>query len=209
MAWDFSNRLQVVVIHLIDGFFPDGRLRDHAADPRRQRAQPFAANGVVGDNLGDDIAGAGERVLPGRHALLRVDKRRGERLRAAVPELLSQQDRRQRLEAFLPRDGRPRPPLRAVGPVNVLDLRERGRAVQRVRHFLRQFFLRRDTLADLLPALVQVPEISQTVVELAQHLVVAGAGHLLAVAGNERDRASLVDESDDVFDVLGFELKFL
>ena len=166
--------------------------------------------GVVCDVLGDDVGGAGERLLCRSNALffIYIGFRRDFDRRVIDVALFENQLGEGR-EPFAARDGGARRALRAEGAVNVLELDERRCVRECEGNFGGELLLRFDQGGDLLAALVHVAQICQTVEERPQGGIVEAPRHFLAVTGDERDRVSLVDERDGLFDLIGFEFQFL
>lgn len=105
---------------------------------------------------------------------------------------------RQGLQPALDRNARTSLFLLFIRTVDILHLRKRHGGVQRFLDFLRHLFLFRDRLGDFRFSLFEIAKIRQPVVEFAQHLVVATAGHFLSVPCNERDGIPFVDQLNNV-----------
>ena len=163
--------------------------------PRPHLLAQFADQvGVLGEPLDQD----GPRAVQGGgrvgHAALRIDVLGGGRLRAGLR--VGQQQVGQRFQPGLAGDLGFGPPLRLVGQVDVLEPGlgvgghdPRGELVV-------ELALGPDGLQDGPPPLLQLAQVTQPLLERAQLRVVQGAGHLLAVAGDERHRGPAVEQPD-------------
>ena len=167
--------------------------------PHQQPPQRLADGRVVGDDLRDDVVRPLQCVRYRLHALLRVDVVRGGLRRVGAVRPLRQQPLRQRRKPFLPGRRGPGAALLLVGPVQILHLRQRGGALNGGGQLLRELALPVDGGQHLLPALGQITQIAQPVLQLPQGGVVHSAVKLLAVAGDERDGVALVQQGDDIF----------
>ena len=157
--------------------------------------------GVVGDVLGQDVAGPLKGVLRRLHPLVRVQKVQG-RLTGVHRRALSGEQPGQGFQPLLPGDGGPGAPLLLIGAVQVLHLRQSGGRSDGVGELLGELALVLDSGGDLpLPGL-QVPQVLKAVRQPAQQLVVHGAVELLAVAGDKRDGGTLVDEGHHILYML-------
>ena len=186
------------------------RLRDDEPVFCRQRPYRFAAGGVVGYILGDDVHRPRQRGAGVGNSLLLADIVGGDLLERTVIGIGLRLDQlRERLEALLPRHRRSRLALRSEGAVDVVDLGERRRRVYRRRDLGGERALGVDERLDLFPALLDPAQIGEPVVEIAQDGVVKRAGDLLAVSGDEGDGVALVDERDGLCDLFLAEFEFL
>ena len=86
-------------------------------------AQMSAGVGILGHRLGDNVPGAGQRVLDGGHLV--VDVRLGVFLRGAANRRLGEDHLGQGLQPALAGHGGAGAPLGAIGQVEVLDLLQR------------------------------------------------------------------------------------
>src|SRR5690606_7428714 len=148
--------------------------------------------GVLGEPLDEDRPGAFQRRPGVGHAL--GDEARGRLGR--VERRVAEQLVGQRLQPQLAGDLRFGAPLRLVGQVDVF---EAGLGLGR--HDLRaqlvvELALRLDRLQDRGPALVELAEVAQPLFERAQLGVVEAAGHLFAVARDERHGRAAVEQLD-------------
>lgn len=155
--------------------------------------------GVLGEALDEDRAGAVERRLRVRDALVRVDEHRGRRLR--VGRRVVEQAVGQRLEPRFARDHGLRAALRLVREVDVLEPRLRVRGEDRGLEGVVQLALAPDGLEHGEPPLVEFAQVAQPLFERAQLRVVEHAGHLLAVPRDERDGRTAVEQLDGGLDL--------
>ena len=132
------------------------------------------------------------------HTLFRIQESGGGGLRIRAVPALSQQQLGQRLQALFPGHGGPGPALLLIGAVQVLHLRQGGGVVNGGGQLLGELPLAVDGVFDLLPALGQVPQIVQPVLQGPQGRVVHAAVELLAVAGDEGDGVALIQQVDDI-----------
>ena len=160
--------------------------------------QRLAQARVVGDALGNDIAGPLERLLHGGYAFFGIQEACGGLFRRGAVPRLGEQQLGQRLQPLFPCDGGPGAPLGLVGAVQVLHLRQGGGGVDGGGQLRGQPALPLDGVFDLAAPCVQIAQIMQPVGQGAQGGVVHGAVKFLAVAGDKGDGIALVDEGDDV-----------
>ena len=171
-------------------------------DAVQLRLQRLAQLGAVADLLGDDVAGARQGVGSGFHALLRVYIIfRGSLGVGAVPALLEEQVR-QGLQALFLCHGRAGAALLLVGAVKILQLCQSPGAVDGGGQLLGQLALLLDGGEDGFTPLLQGPEVLQAGFQVAQHGVVHGAVHLLAVARNKRNGVPLVQKGYNIPDII-------
>ena len=193
--------LDKVVVEPVDAVLLRRRRGAHEALLLEQRAQRFAEVRVVGDALGDDIAGTRERVVDALDALFRVDVGLGEQVQVGQVLRLREDGVRQRLQPLLLRHGGAGAAFGLVGPVEVFDLRERLGVVDGGGELLGQLALLLDGRLDRLAPLLQRAEVGEAFLQRAQRRVVHGAVELLAVAGDEGDGVALVEQFDHGGDV--------
>ena len=156
----------------------------------QEAAQPAEQRGVLGEALGQDVAGAGERLLHVRHLV--GDIGRGQRLgrRPAVGE-----DRLgQRPQPLLPRDSRPGAALGLVGQIEVLEHRLARRRGDARLELGRELLLLADRAEDRRPPGLELAQVGEPVGEAAQLGIVEPAGRLLAVARDEGNRGACIEE---------------
>jgi hypothetical protein len=148
--------------------------------------------GVLGEPLGED----GPRAVQGGprvgHALAGVDERggRGEGLHRRVGE----QPLGQRLQAGLPGDLRLRTPLGLVREVDVLQAGLGLRAADAGLQLPGELALLAHRVEDGRTPVLQLPQVTQPLLDRAQLRVVEHLGRFLAVAGDERHRRAAVEQ---------------
>ena len=158
--------------------------------------QPFAqaANqrGRLGDALDEDVACAFQRGFGVGDAFAGIDELRGFGFR--VERRVLEQRLAQRLEPRLTCDLRLGPPLRLERGVKVLQLDLGRRAVDGAGELGRELAEAVDRLQDQRAAILQLAQVAEPLLELAQLRVVEAARLLLAVAGDEGDRRALTQQ---------------
>ena len=167
------------------------------ADPGDQRAagghrlaQRPDQVGVLGEPLDQDRAGALQRG--GRVGDVLVDE--GLRFVLRVVARISEQQVGQRLQARLPGDLGLGAALGLVRQVQVLQPRLGIGGPDLGLELAGQLALGRDFLADRLPALVELTQVAQPLLERTQLRVVERAGGFLAVPGDERHGGAAVEQ---------------
>ena len=153
---------------------------------------------IIGQLLGEDIAGPSQGVARRLDAFFCVAVRGCQSLRCRVLQILLQQPRGKRRQALLPGSRRPGPALGPVGAVEILDLRQCHGSIQRCLQLGRQLFLLSHGLFDFLPALRQMAQILQPLGKLPQCGIVHPAVLLFPIAGNKGDRIARIEQVDDV-----------
>ena len=194
VAGDARARLCVVVIHRVDRLlFRIGRLCADGGAALQIAAQALARRRVVGDHLGKDVVCA-------LHDLLKIHVLRDVVLAPefGVAQHLLPDGFRQLRQSLFPCNGCARAALGAVGAVDVLDLRKRCSAVQRLADLLGIDALFFNGGAHLAAACLHLAQICQAFGQCAQHLIVHRAGLFLAVTRDKGDGVALVDQRDDV-----------
>ncbi len=156
--------------------------------------QRFPDVRVIGDELRDNVRRALQCVLHRLDALLGIDIRGSRFFESRLFDLALPEVHRERLQALLLRHHGAGAALLLVRAVQVFEFGEHGRSVDLHLQFLREFALLLDGVQDLLAALVEVAQVGEAVVDLAQDLVVQRAVCLFAVPGDERDGVALIDE---------------
>ena len=197
VALQAAHRLGEVVVQAVDRVLLLGGHRAQHAVFLQHGPQPLADGSVIGEALGQNVAGALEGLLPGFHTLLRADIGGGQ-LQGALPQgaalgvLPRQEQLGQGLQPLFPGHPGAGAALGPVRPVEVLHLRQSGGALQGGGQLRGELALLLDGLPHLAPALLQAPQVGQTVRQLPDGLVVHGAVALLAVAGDEGHGVALV-----------------
>ncbi len=150
--------------------------------------------GVLGEPLDEDRPGALERRRDVGHALLGVHVRGGLGVRVAARVL--EQAERERLEARLAGDLRLGAPLGLVRQVDVLEPRLGVRGEDLRLELRRQLALGAHRLQDHGAPLLELAQVAEPLVEVAEHRVVEAAGDLLAVPGDERHGRAGIEQVD-------------
>ena len=202
MVGNAAQRLVIVVIGLVRGLLDGvGGLDDDVGGVLRKGAQVGDVLGVLGHRLGNDIGGAGERLLGRVEASLLVDVCRGGVERAALGRCLHDDHIGERLQTGLAGLLRAGHALFAVGLVEVLDALELRGLANLLLELGRELALRVDEQDDVLFALLKIAQVGQALVECTQGDVVHAAGGLFTVARDKGDGIALVDELDGRLDV--------
>ncbi len=144
---------------------------------------------MLGHLLHQDVAGTLEGGLDVGHLGTEI----GGRLGLRVPAV-RQQAGGQGLEAVLARDLALGAALGLEGQVEILELGLGGGGGDPGGKLGRQLALGLDRFADGLAPGIELAQVGQPLLELAQLGIVQAAGRLLAVAGDERHRRALVQE---------------
>ena len=146
--------------------------------------------GGIGDDLGDDIARPGQRVVGGRDLLADEPGRGGPRIALGA---LRQDVLRERPQALVARDRRPGLAARPVRRVQILELGLGLGRAQLGLELRRQLALLGDRREDRGPAGLELDDVRPLLLDRADLDLVEPTGALLAVAGDERDRVALVE----------------
>ena len=157
---------------------------------------------AVGDLLGDDVLRALERLLrcsypeliEGVRAGWRHERRRHRKERFAGRCILRKDPVRERPKAFLRGDAATRPAFLLVRTVKILHRHERFGVLNLFSKLRRKLPLLLNGAQDRLLPLFEVPERRKLPGKRSELLVIQGAGRLLAVARDERDRIAFVEE---------------
>ncbi len=168
---------------------------------------------LVRDLLGDDVGGAGKSLLRRVHAEVLRDRGIGtgyisgsfcfQRGSCILCEYIF----RERCKALFPGNAGSRLPLRPIRAVEVVDSNLRFGIFYLRSEFIREFSLFLNRRKDLCLLLFERAKISELFGEGAQLLVVQRARCLLAVAGDEGNRISLIDEFHGRLDLSAADLK--
>ena len=203
---DFIERFMEIIIKGVNAVLLLGGLGDQFSPGHAHHPQALAHPGVVGDHLRQNILGSLQGVLRRRHLL--GDVGRGQFQGIGPAPFLGVEGVGQRLQALGLRHRGPGFPLGPVRPVEVLDFGEGDGGVQSGGQFFRQRPLLLDGSPHLFPLLIQIAQIQQPLVKLPEHLVVQGAGHLLAVTGDKGNGVAVVDQLDGILHLLGTQMEF-
>ena len=197
MGRDARQLLAVVEIHFVGGIALPVLFGNEKSVFHRQRADLTAVIRIVGDILGDDIAGTGQSGFSVGHALFLINILLCSLLQGgSIGFFLGHKQCRQRLQSPLTGNGGSRLPLGAEGTVDVVDLRQGGGRRHSSFDLLRQFALLADEGQNFLPTLLQIPQIGKTLCQGAKLIVVQTAGGFLAVTGNKRHGIAVIQQLD-------------
>ena len=208
VVWDTAQRLVKVVVRLVGSLLRGvGRLDDDIGGVLRKGAQVGDVLRVLGHRLGNDVGGAGERLLGRVEAGLLVDVCRGGVECAALGRGLHDDHVGERLQAGLAGLLRAGHALFAVGLVEVLDTLELRGLANLLLELGRELALGVDEQNDVLFALLKIAQVGQALVERTQGDVVHAARGFLAVARDKGDSVALVDELDGCLDVVSLKVE--
>jgi hypothetical protein len=196
--------LEVIAVHRRVGLRLLARHHPHRQDAGAGQGvtQLGARRRALGQPLGQDVARPGERRRRVRHLFVGSHERQRQRLGQAARGGAREQRVGQRLEAALARDLGARPALRPEGQVQVLELLLAVGGADRRRELGSQLTLLRQARED---GVAPRGKLDKIVPAPGQHLelgILEAAGHLLAVAGDERHRGALGKEAGGGFDLL-------
>src|SRR5574344_1694866 len=183
-------------------------LRGHHAFLFHRGADVLAVGGIVGELFREDVAGAGDRGLRIREALLFRKVDAGDVLGRVRRGFLGDDDTGDRLQSEFLRDGRARALLRLVRSVKVF---EEGLVLARLDLSLelrRELALFLDALQDGFLAFLHFLEVFAAVLDVAEFNFIKGAGLGLAVARDERNGSALVHKFERLGDAPFFEFEF-
>ena len=204
-----DGRVEVIIV-AIDGV-PEvllGRIGRDGGVFHIEIAKELADGGVVGDPFGDDVARARKRILERIDALLGIDVLFGLFEGKGAIRRLFEENLRERLEALLLGDRRPRSALLLEGTVQVFDFGERRGFLYLRLELGGELTAAVDGLDDFRLPRLEVAKVFETVRKGTDGLIVHFPVHLLAIAGDEGDGVALVEKGNDVLDVLLFEVEF-
>jgi hypothetical protein len=188
------------------GFLALAHLRAQRAAGGHRLAQLAEQVGVLAEPLDQDGPGAVEGRGRVGDVLAGVDEARGLLLR--VPGGIAEQQVGQRLQACLAGQLGPGAPFRLVRQVQVFQPRLGVGMAELLVEFVGQLALGGYLLADRLPALVELAQVAQPLLERAQLRVVKRAGGLLAVPGDERHGRAAVEQLDRGADLTARHAEF-
>ena len=182
---------------------PDGRA--HGAPRPDPLAQLADQVGVLGEGLDEDGARTVEGRRDVRDALVGVDVLLRDGLR--VVRRVGEQQVRERLQPGLAGDHRLGPALGLEGQVDVLQagLRLGGHDLRRQGGV--QLALAADRLQDGDPALLELAQVAQPLLQRPELGVVEAARDLLAVPGDERHGGPAVEQLDRGLDLPGLDVQ--
>ena len=171
-------------------------------------AEVLAEFGIVGHFFGEDIAGALEGGLRIGEALLFGEVDAGDFFGGVAGIFLSPHQAGQRFKTEFLRNRRTGALLGFVRSVNIFEERLVLTGFNLGLEFGSQLALFLDALEDRFLAVHQFLQIIATVADVAQFNFVEGSRLVLAVAGNEGDRAPLVHEFERLGNAPYFEVQF-
>ena len=199
-----SDGLRVTVVHLKDlrllGVGIQCRLKDSGLPEflTHQAAQLR----LVHNRLGEDVTRACKRVGGGRYILFGIHKGSGDILGRTACLALQQHCVCESFESALACDGGARALLLLVRAIKILEGLELFGGFDGCAQLVRQLALLLDACAYFLLPLDEAAQICEARLHLTQHLVLKGAGRLLAVACNKGNRIAVIEEGNDGFDLL-------
>ena len=162
---------------------------------------------MVADQLGDDVARAGQRVVRRGHVVGKEG--RGQRVQPGDGAGLGQDLLGQRLQAAFARDHGAGAALGLVGLVEVFQYGARLGGHDLGAQTVGEFALFFDGGEDGGPAFVQGPCALQFTADGADLFFVQPAGGLFAVAGDEGQGVAVVEQRDDSRDAVWRKAEFL
>ena len=170
-------------------------------------AQPSQQAGIFGKTLDQDGPCPVKGGLDISHALAGIDKSRCRLLGLLLRP--GQQAFCQRFQPGFAGDLRAGTPFGLVGQVQVFQPGLVGRSIECRFQFTGQLALLGNGLEDAVASLVQLAQIAQALVQLAQLGVIQPAGGFLAVAGHKRHGCSAVQQLHGSGHLAGADLEFL
>ena len=209
MALQSAEGLLKLVVQAVNAVLLRSGEGTQGSPPLQQLPQALADGRIIADPLGDDVVGSLQGVGNGFHALFRVDEALGGFLWPGAVPLLCEQQGRQRFQPLLLCRGGAGAAFLLIGAVKVLHLCQRFGAVNGGGQLCRQLSLLLNGIFYRLPALLQPPEVLETLFQRAERRVVHGAVKLLTVTGNKGNGIALVQQANHVFHILRFFVKLL
>ena len=146
--------------------------------------------GTFGQPLHEDVARAIERFLHRLHSL--GDEGQGQHLR--FRRAIGQNGVDQGFEAILAGDHRLGAALRLVGEIDVFKFGFRCHPGDGQRQLIRELALRADRFGDGLAPVLEFAEVDEALGQLAELRVIEAAGHFLAVARDEGDGGTFIQQ---------------
>ena len=206
---DFGKCLLVVVVHLVNRLFLRvGGFRCNNRFCKGLFSDILCDFCVVGNHLGDYIAGSLKSICCCIYFLLRVDKRLRRFLRRAVSLKLCENNHGQRLQSLFLCLGCTGGLLLLVRLVKVLySLQHLGFFDFRTK-FFRQFPLLFDEADYLILSLFQISQVFKPFIKVTQYHIGKSPGYLFTVSGDKRDGIALVYELHGVLHLCSPDFKF-
>ena len=184
-----------------------GELRLQAARLRDVLAHGLADLRLLHDGLGHDVHRPLQRVLSRRDVLVFLAEGRRNRFRAALLVAREQHAVCERLEAALAGNLRARALLLLVGQVEVFEFLQFARLLDGPAQVIRQLALLLDFGEDFFLPLDEAAQVRETLLELAQLLVLERSRRLLAVARDERHGIAFVEQLGSCLDLMRLHLE--
>ncbi len=157
----------------------------------------FAQIGVLADHLGNNVAGAFQRLFHAVHTFFRIHKTTGECFKPFGGRLLRPQIQGERFQPLLARHGGLGAALRPVGQIQILQLAFVEGRFNASFEFIGELALLGDGSKNRLAARHQIAEIAQLFFDTPDLNLIEIAGGLLAIARDERHRAAIIQQFDD------------
>ena len=195
MARCLGHRLLPVEIVLVFGRFGlfargHGAVKD--APGSKEAAKGGPGLGVFADPFGHDVPGPGQGVVGVFHTLFRVDEIGGSLFR--IHAVLGKERLGQRLEPFFPGDGGLGAAFGPVGQVDVFQHAQGFGVLNLIAQFVGEMAVLFQGLEDGLLSGVQVGQLLKAVANSGHGDFIQAAGGLLAVAGDERDGGTVIEQ---------------
>ena len=208
MVLQSGNRGVKVIIKLVDRIgLHIFCLACEASPAHTQFPQAFAKVRIIRKILRNNITGTVNGLLGGGDAFLLIDKLLGKCLNILV--VLGKNRLGQRLQPLFPGNGATGAAFLLIGPVQVLHFRHRGGTVNGSGQFRGEFSLIFDGFLYFVPTLLQISEIGKSGFQIPQCGVIHGTVEFLSVPGDKGNGVSLIQQSDNIFNIFLFLLQFL
>ncbi len=160
--------------------------------------------GIIADGLGDDIPGTLEGFFDRFHIFIQIgflddvcDISLGKRL---LEDMV-----RQTLQASFTSDHGASAALGFIRGVQVLEGSHGLRCQDGGFELIREFALLFDGSQDSIPALLDLAQADDFICHDPDLLIIKGAGHFLAITGDERDSIAFVQQTDGGLHLGGFD----
>jgi len=170
-------------------------------------AQGPDQRGIFAKTLDEDCTRAFESSGRINHPLVRFDVPPSHLFQALIG--FCQKRLGQRLEARFACDLSFCPTLRTIGQIEIFEPRLAVRGIYSLFERRVEFPLLSDAVEDRGPTLVELPQISQPLLEPAQLGVIERPGRLLPVAGNKGHGRSAIEQRDGRNDLVRADAQFL
>ena len=200
----------MVVVHAVGAVFVRFILGGTGGDgtfPVIVSLQSGTDGGVIGDSLGNDVHCTLQCVIRGSNALFFVHILGSHFLRRSHARRLHHQHICQRLQTAFLGDRRTGATLGAIGAVHILQLGQGHSIVQGELQLLGPDLQLFKGFADLIAALLNIAQRTQSVRNIAQLLIIQRAMLLLAITRDKGQRCTLVQQGDDCLHLPGLNGK--